>query len=115
MVVQGVYVDGDSVSKYPDIGYSFCNCASLFYTNPENVWEPPQETPGIIIAPDTFFCEWGNNPYSWLHWNPRKYHTLWDLNARLDHLENTGVKVISSYREFDVQSKYPQHYMIRYE
>lgn len=116
MVVQGVYHDGDKTSLYPDIGYSFCNCKCIFYTKPENVWEPLKLLPdgdGTIIYPDPFFCEWGNNPYSWVHWNPRHYEVLWDMLSLVESLPDMGYSVLSYKRDFDEQSRTPQCFHIK--
>ena len=107
MVVKGVYGNGE---LYPDIGYSFCNCKSIFYTRKENVTEPVEyaEKDGIISAPDPFFCEWDTNPYTFKYWNPRKYEILWDMESYCVHI---GGK--ECWRNFNVASETPQHFHVR--
>lgn len=115
MVVKGTYYHEGKIELYPDIGYSFCNCRSVFYTNSENVWEPFSYEPvdGFITAPDIFFVEWGNNPNTFIYWNPRRYQTLWSMEAQIDHLKSQGYEIESAKREFTVGSKTPQHYHIK--
>jgi hypothetical protein len=117
MVVTGENVRDGKREIYPDIGYSFCNCQDIFYTNEENVleksdgWEYGRDTIHIT-QPDPFFCEWGNNPYSWDHWNPRKYHILWDMHSLVQKLESCDYDIINYWRDFDTHSKTPQHFHI---
>jgi len=117
MVVKGVYVKDGKAELYPDIGYSFCNCKDVFYTNHENVKEPvtliPEGDEIIIHQPDPFFVEWGNNPYTFVYWNPRKYQILWDMHSLVQELPNLGYEVLEFYREFAVDSKLPQHFYIK--
>lgn len=130
IVVKGVHKNGDRVELYPDIGYSFCNCKSIFYTNYENVkikthsgfqyYEKPLEelknvfemSPnGKILTfnmPDPFFCEWGNDPYTFEHWNPRLNHVLFDMEQFCEEAKEVGFEVISAKRQFDVHSEYPR-------
>jgi hypothetical protein len=130
MVVKGVYKNGDKTELYPDIGYSFCNCKAIFYTNYENIkikthsglqyYEHPYEEmknvfealpKGAVIkfgVPDPFFCDWGQNPYDFEHWNPRFNRTLFDLTQFCEDLKEVGFEVLSARREFDVQSKTPK-------
>jgi hypothetical protein len=116
MVVKGVYLKDNKAELYPDIGYSFCNCADIFYTRPENVYEPyvliPDGKDVEILQPDPFFCEWANNPYLWTHWNPRRYEVLWDMHSLVEHLPGFGFEVLSYKRVFDVGSSHPQHFKI---
>lgn len=110
IVLKGVYVKDNKIEKYPDIGYSFCNCKAIFYTRKENVTEPFEyaEKDGVISAPDPFFCEWGSNPYTFIYWNPRKYEILWDMESFCEHVGG-----IECWRDFDVDSKTPQHFHIK--
>jgi hypothetical protein len=116
IVVKGVYVKDDKAELYPDMGYSFCNCRAIFYTRPENVTEPFQLVPDgkevTITQPDPFFVEWGQNPYTFTHWNPRRYQILWDMESLVEEFLSMGWRVFSYYRDFDVNSKTPQHFHI---
>jgi len=117
MVVKGVYTYEGKSEIYPDMGYSFCNCKAIFYTRPENVTEPfiliPEGDEVIISQPDPFFVEWGNDPYSFIYWNPRKYRALWDMESLVDSLPEMGYEVIDYERDFNVHSLTPQHFHIR--
>ena len=100
MVVKGVCRYDDKTELYPDIGYSFCNCKNIFYTRFENIkehdcesfqtmYEPLKKLDYLfrnmeigqcllIRMPDPYFCDWGQDPYEFLHWNPRRNHILFD-------------------------------------
>lgn len=130
MVVKGVYVKNGKHELYPDIGYSFCNCKSVFYTNYENVKiktdstihhfeRPLEELKNIFDSmprgnflkfnmPDPFFVEWGNNPYTFEHWNPRFNHVLFDMDQICEEAKSIGFDVVSAKREFDVNSPNPK-------
>ena len=130
MVVLGVYKLGDKVSRHPDIGYSFCNCKCIFYTDYSNIkvkthsgfqyYEKPLEelknvfemSPnGKVLTfhmPDPFFCDWGQDPYTFEHWNPRFNHILFDMDQFCEDAKEVGFEVISARHEFDVQSEYPK-------
>jgi hypothetical protein len=131
MVVKGVYIRDGKKELYPDIGYSFCNCKAIFYTNYENIkdgkkitgfqyYEKPfEEMRNVFEAmvsgnavkfniPDPFFCEWGQDPYHFEHWNPRKNRTLFDFTQLCEDLEDVGFELLSARRVFDVDSKDPQ-------
>jgi len=130
MVVKGVYKDGDKYELYPDIGYSFCNCKSIFYTNYENIkvkthsgiqhYEHPlrelknifDSTPSgntlLLKMPDPFFCEWGNNPYTFEHWNPRFNHVLFDMHQLCEDAKEIGFEVVSYTRDFAPDSNEPK-------
>lgn len=114
IVVKGVFVKDGKHETHPDAGYSFCNCRSIFYTKHENVWDEFVYEPinGVITAPDVFFVEWGNNPYTFPFWDIRKYRILWDMDSLCEYLEEIGYKVISRRRDFDVASKTPMHFHI---
>lgn len=114
VVVKGVYLNEGKHELYPDMGYSFCNCHDLFYTRKENLVDPFSYEPidGVITAPDIFFVEWGNDPYLYPHWNPRKYEILWDMNSLVAYLMKQGYRITSAIRDFDVASKTPQHFHI---
>ena len=130
IVVKGVYKKGDNHELYPDIGYSFCNCKAVFYTNYENVkvkthagfqhYEHPLEElrntfealpSGNVLKfnmPDPFFCEWENNPYTFEHWNPRFNHVLFDMLGFCEEAELVGFEVVSARREFNINSENPK-------
>ena len=130
IVVKGIYVNDGNHELYPDIGYSFCNCKCIFYTNYENIkisthsgiehYEHPlKELRNIFQAmlsenilklnpPDPFFCEWGNNPYTFEHWNPRFNHVLFDMHQLCEEAKEIGFEVVSAKRNFDLDSKHPK-------
>lgn len=130
MVVKGVCIIGNKRELHPDIGYSFCNCKSVFYTNYENVkvkthsgiqhYEHPlkelknifDSTPAgnsiTITMPDPFFCEWGNDPYTFEHWNPRFNHVLFDMDQLCEDAQEIGFELISKRREFNLDANEPK-------
>lgn len=119
MVVHGVYRHEGKVQLYPDIGYSFCNCRDIFYcdkqycTEPDTSWRDEGDFT-YISKPDPFFCDWGNNPHTtFLHWNPRKFNILWDMHRFVEFLEERGYTVLEAKRDFDTNSKTPQHFHIK--
>lgn len=136
IIVNGVYRENQNekaFQKYPDIGYSFCNCKNIFYTRLENLFE---ENRSEIIAnpvrrmanewclmksgdsfkltlPDPFFCEWGSDPYStFTHWNPRVHWILWDKDQFVEEMLAIGFEVLSCNRQFYVHAEYPQTFEI---
>lgn len=131
MVINGVYRDDKGAQRYPDIGYSFCNCKNIFYTNFENVKHgtpdydadpvrrmgrkiglmQPGETVRLVL-PDPFFCEWGNDPYAFFHWNPRVHWIIWDKEQFEDEMRAAGFEIVSSVRQVDVLSVYQQTFDI---
>ena len=130
MVVKGVYIKDGKRELYPDIGYSFCNCKSIFYTNYENIkikthagfqyYEKPlvelknayESIPSgneiRLIMPDPFFVEWAQDPYSFEYWNPRLYHVLFDMEQFCDDAREIGFEVVSSKRQFNLESESPK-------
>lgn len=135
MVVKGVcrYTDDGKNLKqelYPDIGYSFCNCRNIFYTRFENVKEhndlsfQTMEFPLVKLAelygsmesgqnllirmPDPFFCDWGQDPYEFLHWNPRRNHILFDMDEFCEEAKEIGFEVVKAERDFSVGTENPQ-------
>ena len=131
MVVKGVYKNRDgNLEVYPDVGYSFCNCKNIFYTNYENVkdkthsgiqhYEKPLDELNNIFdsmasggclnmrLPDPFFCEWGNNPYTFEHWEIRSNHVLFDMHQLCEEAVRIGFEVVSAKREFGIDSKNPK-------
>lgn len=120
MVIKGCYIHENKKETYPDIGYSFCNCENIFYTRKENVTDPIKtelikDGVGIIIQPDPFFVEWGNNPNSWDYWNPRRYEVLWDMHSLVSRLKLEGKDVFHWSRDFVPGSDSAQHFHIRYK
>lgn len=130
IVVKGVYIDDGRHELYPDIGYSFCNCKSVFYTNYENIKikthsgiqhfkNPLKELKNMFDSlvsgshlkfnlPDPFFCEWGNNPYTFEHWNPRFNHVLFDMDQICIEAEQIGFEVVLARRVFELDSNKPK-------
>lgn len=114
MVVKGVYVVGNNAEHHPDMGYSFCNCRNIFYTNQTNVTKPASYEPdvdGLIILPDPFFA-WPN-PYEFLGWDVRRYPILWNLDDFIRRLEAKGYEIETAWRDMDVHSKTPQTFHIK--
>ena len=124
IIVLGMYRDGERTERYPDIGYSFCNCKNIFYTNFSNIENgislEESADPVIrmrvmlssmasgqcarLVLPDPFFCEWGNDPYkTFLHWNPRVHWIIWDKDQFEQEMRDMGFEIVSCKREFDVQ------------
>jgi hypothetical protein len=135
IVVLGIYrenPDDKQFQKYPDIGYSFCNCKNIFYTRMENLFEENRSelanpvkrmknqfdlmTSGEtrrLILPDPFFCAWENDPYStFTHWNPRVHHIIWDKDQFEEEMREIGFEIISCHRQFDLNSPYQQTFEI---
>jgi len=134
MVLKGVRHNGTSREIYPDIGYSFCNCKSIFYTNFDNIWpingdtfsdikDPIDELkkifketkPGYRMAiklPDPFFCEWGKDPHEFLHWNPRRFHIIWDKDQIIKEAKEVGFEVEECDREFGIGGENPQTFRL---
>jgi hypothetical protein len=114
MVVKGVYVKDGKHEVHPDMGYSFCNCRSVFYTRPENIIAPFSYAPvnHIITAPDIFFVEWDNDPYRFPHWDVRRYQILWEMEAYVESLKLDGYEVKRAWREFEVGATYPMHFHV---
>lgn len=113
IVMKGVYKLGDKVELQPDMGYSFCNCKAIFYTNSDNLWDeikPEPDEQGVITYPDPFFA-WPD-PYQFHYLDVRRYQILWDMDSMCEQLEADGYEVIRTFREFDVHSNYPQHFHI---
>ena len=130
IVIKGIFIQGNKRELYPDMGYSFCNCKSIFYTNYENVkirthsgfqhYEKPLEElknmfyevpSGRVLKfnmPDPFFCDWGGNPYDFEHWDIRFNHVLFDMDQFCQDAEEIGFEVVSAKREFDVHSQNPK-------
>ena len=114
IVMNGLFACNGKIDKHPDMGYSFCNCKAIFYTNRENLRDEvaiqPDEN-GVITYPDPFFA-WPN-PYDFIFWDVRRYEVIWDMESLCEQLEFEGYKVLSAKRDFDVHSKTPQHFHIK--
>ncbi len=113
IVVQGVYVVGNKADRHPDMGYSFCNCLDIFYTNEENVTKPASYEPGtdgVITLPDPYFA-WPN-PYEFLGWDVRRYQILWNMDDFVEFIKHRYI-IESYYRDMDVQSLTPQTFHIK--
>lgn len=114
IVMKGVYKEGEKVELCPDMGYSFCNCKDIFYTREENLTEqviPEPDENGVLTYPDPFFA-WPD-PYQFHYWNVRKYKILWDKDGLCEELKNKGYEIVSATRDFDPNSKTPQHFHIK--
>ena len=130
MMIRGNYVDPNDGkwSRFPDIGYSFCNCRNIFFTNWENVLERNTtwnnceypvdklqqayaEAPGdfTISMLDPFFINF-DAPHEMWHWQCRKVYILWDMNSFANECRNVGFEVVSAIRDMDPASKTPQHF-----
>lgn len=130
MIVKGVFKNKDNHELYPDMGYSFCNCKAVFYTDYKNInihthagiqyYEKPlwelqnifESLPnGAVIdftVPDPFFIEWDTNPYTFEHFNPRFNHVIFDLDQLEQECERIGFEVIGLEKNFDVNSETPK-------
>ena len=130
VVILGVYVNDGKHERYPDMGYSFCNCKSIFYTDYRNItikthsgfqyYENPLEElrncfemspKGKVLTfnmPDPYFCDWGGNPYEFEHWNPRLNHVIFDMEQFCEDCKEVGFEVLSAKRQFDLNSPYPK-------
>jgi hypothetical protein len=114
IVVKGTYKVGDKIELHPDMGYSFCNCRSVFYTNKRNVVNPANYNPdsyGCVTLPDPFFA-WAN-PYDFHYWDVRRYELLFSLDSFCDYLKLQGYSIESARHDFDVNSTTPQHFHVR--
>jgi len=136
IIINGIYrenPDDKAFQKYPDIGYSFCNCKNIFYTRLENLFEENRNEviadpvrrmaneyrlmekgeAKKLILPDVFFCAWDTDPYgTFLHWDPRRHYILYDKDQFEEEMRAIGFEVISCNRRFDVNSQYPQTFEI---
>lgn len=132
MMIKGNYIHQDQYEKFPDMGYSFCNCHHIFFTKWENVtkgegWNslryPHDELihdfhdmdPGqtlTISMLDPYFINW-NSPHNMWHWNCRKVYILWDMDSFCQVAQEIGFHLVSAQRDMDVESKTPQHFHIK--
>src|SRR3990167_3470398 len=124
MMIRGNYVKNDKWERYPDIGYSFCNCRNIFYTKWENVkdhygWnglkDPVYELRRdfyelnsgqtmTISMYDPYFINW-SAPHEMNHWLVRKNHILWDMESFAEECKRAGFEVVSMARDMDLDSK----------
>ena len=129
MVVKGVCRYDGKAEQYPDIGYSFCNCKNIFYTRFENVksesgsfqskkdpilelqtkyGEMGRDQSLLIIMPDPYFVDWGQNPYEFLHWDPRENNIIWDMDQFCEEAKAVGFEIVKAERDFEVGTENPQ-------
>lgn len=130
MMIKGNYVDKDKWERYPDMGYSFCNCRNIFFTKPENLievdttWNNCLDPIGrlerdLIEAPkeftismlDPFFIDW-KQPHEMWHWLCRKVFILWDMDSFADTCREVGFEIVSAVRDMDVNSSTPQNFHV---
>lgn len=131
MLIRGNHVDGEKWSRFPDMGYSFCNCKSIFYTKWENITTPigwnsvkaPLYELGHLLSTmrsgdehtismlDPYFIEW-KKPHEMRHWECRKIFILWDMDEFVDVCKNIGFEVPLAYRDMDVATSTPQHFHV---
>lgn len=130
MMIRGNFIDEKGVwHRYPDMGYSFCNCRNVFFTKWENLidreltWnncrnplaklkEAYDEGREFTISMlDPYFINW-NNPHEMWHWQCRKVYILWDMHSWVDECKKVGYEVVSAIRDMDVESKTPQNFHV---
>lgn len=129
-MIKGNYVKDNKWERYPDMGYSFCNCRDIFYTKWENIvdgnttWNncrylmnelkdkwihgPSEFTISML---DPFFINW-NSPHEMWHWIVRKIYYTIDMDSFCKMCEEAGFTVISVVRDMNVESKTPQNYHV---
>ena len=134
MMIRGNYIEKDTYIKFPDMGYSFCNCKHIFYTKWENVIHSEEQDWNSYFNPlselrwkfhrmddgeeltitmlDPYFINW-NAPHNMWHWNCRKVYMLWDMDSFVDECKTAGFQVLSAIRDMDVESKTPERFHIR--
>ena len=119
MVIRGDIELGPEKKRYiyPDIGYSFCNCHSIFYTThvplPNPIDELKEEKEKLynldeyfVDMPDPFFVKW-DDPYQFIHWNPRKNLIIWDIDSLCETLEEIGYEICGRFRNLDPNTPHP--------
>lgn len=130
MMIRGNYVKDNKWDRYPDMGYSFCNCRNVFFTKWENIserdttWNNCQfplerlkkayaEAPGdfTISMLDPYFINW-NCPHEMWHWLLRKVYILWDAQSFVEECKKVGFEIVSWWRDMDVSSKTPQNFHV---
>ncbi len=135
MVIKGVRHREEKREIYPDIGYSFCNCKNIFYTDFNNVIDDNDENFSnsknhieelkkifdsiklgyrmVIRLPDPFFCDWGRDPHEFLYWNPRQHHIIWDMEQLCEEARKIGFVIEKAEREFSLDAKNTQVFRIK--
>lgn len=131
MIIKGVKHYDERREIYPDIGYSFCNCKNIFYTNHENLWQhgnmpicTPDELKRVyegmksgktfhLIMPDPFFIEWAKDPHEYLHWDPRKNYIIWDMEQFVREIKAVGFEVLEYFRDFGIESDPSQVFKVK--
>jgi len=131
MMIRGNYLDKEKWYRFPDMGYSFCNCRNIFFTKWENIKDPlgwnGLKEPLVelkqdyydmdsgkemtISMLDPYFINW-KSPHEMWHWQCRKVYILWDMESFADECRKVGFQVISAIRDMDVESKTPQNFHI---
>lgn len=131
MMIRGNWVDENQKwHRFPDMGYSFCNCRNIFFTKWENVierdttWnncENPlgrlkyefQSSPKefTISMLDPYFINW-LCPHEMWHWQCRKVYILWDMDSWVEECKKVGFEVLEAKRDMDIDTKTPQHFHV---
>ena len=131
MMIKGNYVDNDSWSRFPDMGYSFCNCRDIFFTKWENLtdrnvtWNNCQyltiklmdefnngaSKEFTISMLDPFFIDW-TKPHEMWHWLVRKVYYLIDMDSFCELCKEVGFEVVSAVRDMNVESTTPQNFHV---
>ena len=130
MMIKGNYVKDNKWERYPDMGYSFCNCRNIFFTKWENLierettWtncqypldrlkkaydEAPRDF--TISMLDPYFILW-SMPHEMWHWMVRKIYILWDRDSWVDECKKVGFEIISVVRDMNVESETPQNFHV---
>lgn len=131
MMIRGNFIDEKGKwHRYPDMGYSFCNCNDIFFTKWENLtdrnmtWnncenllakiredydEGPKEF--TISMLDPYFINW-NCPHEMWHWLCRKVYYLIDMDSFCKLCEGVGFEIVSAIRDMNVESKTPQNFHV---
>ena len=132
MMIRGNFIDpmDGKWTRFPDIGYSFCNCRNIFFTRWDNLidrnitWnncqypldklkrnfeEGPKEF--TISMLDPFFINW-NCPHEMWHWQCRKVYILWDMESFVEECKKVGFEIVNYWRDMDVESKTPQNFHV---
>jgi len=133
MMIRGNWIDNKGVwSRFPDMGYSFCNCRNIFFTKWENVTRGDdglnssrdplgklQETfksadKGSIVKitmRDPYFIIW-SHPHDYTGFNPRVNFILWDAESFIKECTAIGFELVEWHRDMDVESATPECYHV---
>lgn len=129
MMIRGNWIDDKGKwHRYPDMGYSFCNCKDIFFTKIENVteldttWnncsdllaklsEDLDKGEFTISMLDPFFIVW-NSPHEMWHWLLRKVYYIIDMESFCNLCREIGFEIVSAIRDMDVNSKTPQNFHV---